>query len=484
MKVVVIGAGMVGARFADDLARLDPEAEIDVLGNEDYEPYNRILLTELLAGRVNLAGLALPKAHDRVGLWVDRPALSIDREARVVHTFDGALPYDHLVLATGARARVISVPGLRDGLPRGVHVLRTLNDAREISAATLNASHAVVVGGGALGIEAACGLRHRGVSVTLLVNAGLLSRDLDDVPGEMLVDAARDLGIDVVSESPLASISVSDGHTAGVQLADGTAIEAALVVLAVGAEPDVALAAEAGLHTNRGIVVDAELRTNDPHISAIGDCAETPGGVSGLLAPGWSQARALAQSLVSHQPVVLDPIDGAAMRLKAVGLSVTSMGRRASTAVAGERVVSMQDPSVRRFVEVVVRGDTMVGMTCVGDAGLSAQLSVQFDRPGILPRDPLHLLMGAAGPAPAESASPTAMPGATTVCRCNGVTKKDLVHAWDKGCTSVEELAAMTLATTGCGGCKTLVCGIVDWLRDSDSSQSTSVDRESIVTTG
>jgi len=116
----------------------------------------------------------------------------------------------------------------------------------------------------------------------------------------------------------------------------------------------------------------------------------------------------------------------------------------------------------------VTRGDTLVGMTCVGSADLAAHLSTQFDRPGMLPADPMHLLMGASAPGAVESASPTTMPAATTVCRCNGVTKGDLVHAWDAGATSVASLAGATLATTGCGGCTKLVCGIVDWLRQTD----------------
>ena len=127
MRVVVVGAGMVGSRFADELSRLDPTTEIDVLGAEPYEPYNRVLLTELLAGRADLAGLLLPRPT-AARVHAARPALRIDRAGKVVHTADGDLPYDHLVLATGARALVIPVPGLRDALPRGAHVLRTLDD--------------------------------------------------------------------------------------------------------------------------------------------------------------------------------------------------------------------------------------------------------------------------------------------------------------------------------------------------------------------
>lgn len=489
VRVVVIGAGMVGSRFADELNRLDDAMEIDVLGEESYEPYNRVLLTELLAGRVDLAGLSLPQpAGKRIRIWQDAAALGIDRERQIVHTGERDFGYDHLVFATGARARIIPIPGLRDGLPGGAHVLRNLNDTRDIAAATLNARHAVVIGGGPLGLEAACGLRHRGVDVTVMsVMDTLLDRDLDASVAEVVENAAADLGIAFVGGAQIASISTANGRVTDVCMAGGTTYPADLIVLACGTVPETTLAVAAGLQTHAGIVVGADLRTQtDTRISAIGDCAETPAGVSGLVAPGWAQARALARSIAGDVRVGNTEIAGSAMRLKAVGLSVITMGVRESGAADGDRVVALHDRKERRFVEVVVRDDTLVGITCVGDPEIGAHLSTQFDRPGILPADPLHLLMGtAAGQAP-EAASPTTMPSITTVCRCNGVTKGDLVHAWGGGCASVEALAEKTLATTGCGGCKPLVCGIVDWLGASDplppdSSQQPAAPREPTV---
>ncbi|MET0819777.1 MAG: FAD-dependent oxidoreductase [Aeromicrobium sp.] len=484
-KVVVIGAGMVGHRLADELGRLAPHLEVDVLGDESYEPYNRVMLTELVAGRIDLAGLMLPlPGTGRVRVRAGTRALEIDRERRTVVTAGGDFDYDLLVLATGARARVIDVPGLRDGLPRGVHVVRRIDDARDIRAATLNASQAVVVGAGPLGVETACALRHRGVDVTLVASSGLLGRDLDPAVAAVAGDQAESLGIAVATGAGVASVGVRDGRVDAVHLDDGRVLPAGLVVLACGSAPETALAAEAGLATNVGIVVDEALRTTDPTVFAVGDCAETPAGVSGLVAPGWDQARALARSIALGETADLPAIAGAAMRLKAVGMSVVTMGVRTSTALPEDRVVSLSDRQARRHVELVTRGDALVGVTCVGAPELASYLSTQLDRPGMLPADPMQLLMGAAVPAAVESASPTTMPASTTVCRCNGVTKGDLVHAWDDGATSVESLAAATRATTGCGGCTTLVCGIVDWLQTTDPapvSQTTSVVREANV---
>jgi assimilatory nitrate reductase electron transfer subunit len=486
-KVVVIGAGMVGHRFADELGRLAPHLEVDVLGDESYEPYNRVMLTELVAGRIDLAGLTLPSpGTGRVRVRAGARALEVDRRRRRVVTADGDFDYDVLVLATGARARIVDVPGLRDGLPRGAHVVRRLDDARDIAAATLNASQAVVVGAGPLGVETACALRHRGVDVTLVASSGLLGRDLDPDVASVAGDQAESLGIVVATGAGVASVGVREGRVDAVHLDDGRVLPAGLVVLACGVAPETALAADAGLATNVGIVVDESLRTTDPSVFAIGDCAETPSGVSGLVAPGWDQARALARGIARGEAVDLPAIEGSAMRLKAVGMSVVTMGVRSSTARPDDRVVSLSDRQARRHVEIVTRGDALVGVTCVGSPELASYLSTQLDRPGMLPADPMQLLMGASAPGVVESASPTTMPASTTVCRCNGVTKGDLVHAWDEGATSVESLADATRATTGCGGCTKLVCGIVDWLQTTDPapvSQTASGVRETNVPT-
>jgi len=475
MKVVVVGAGMVGHRFADELHRLDPDAEITLLGEENYEPYNRVLLTELLAGRVDLAGLTLAALDDAVDVRLGEPVLEIDREHKVVVTANESFEYDHLVLAAGAQARVLPVPGLRDGLPRGAHVLRGLDDARDVKAAALNARHAVVIGGGPLGLEAAAALRHRGVGVTVLsIMDTLLDTVLDPTVSSIVEATSADLGIEFLGGIQIESVAVKNGHVEAVHVTlpddeGARVIEAQIVVLAAGAVPDTRLASAAGLETAQGIVVGHDLRTTlDPSISAIGDCAQTAVGTSGLVAPGWAQARELAKSLVHGTLIEPVPVTGSMLKLKAVGMDVVTMGRRASTADSHDRVVNLHDVAGRRHVEVVVRDDTLVGATCVGAPDIAAHLSTQFDRPGMIPADPLQLLLGSAGGSVSEAPSPTTMPKSTTVCRCNGVSKGDLVREWENGCTTVEALAEKTLATTGCGGCKSLVCGIVDWLTEVD----------------
>lgn len=472
MRVVVVGAGMVGHRFADDLARLAPHAEVDLVGAEPHAPYNRVLLTELLAGRVEPDALTLPRPAAPVRVWAGAEALHLDRERRVVATAERTFGYDHLVLATGARARRLPVDGLGDPMPRGAHVLRSLQDARAVEVAALHARRTVVVGSGPLGLEAACALAHRGVPVTLVsASATVLARDLDPEAGEVVGRSLRGLGLDVREAAVLEAVETVDGRVAGVRLDSGT-VKADLLLLACGSEPETRLARAAGLAVDGGVVVDADLATGDPRVSAIGDCARTPGGTSGLVGPGWQQAAALARRLAGASPAPAAIVAGAAMRLKAAGLDVVTEGVRGSVAEPDDRVLAVHDPRAGRHVEVVVRGDELAGFTCVGDGDLAAHLSTQVGRPGVLPPDPLQLLLGTSGAAPTASGSPTTMPAATTVCRCNGVTKGDLVDAWEDGCTSVPALADRTRATTGCGGCLRLVQGVAQWLEQVDPPAS------------
>lgn len=479
MRVVVVGAGMVGHRFADELTRLSPDAEVDLVGAEPDAPYNRVLLTELLAGRVDLAGMTLPRPAAGVRVWTDAEALGVDRERRLVVTAERTFGYDHLVLATGAHARRLPVAGLGDPLPGGAHVLRTLHDAREVKAAALNARRAVVVGSGPLGVEVACALRHRGVPVTLVsASATVLARDLDPVAGEVVGASLRGLGLDVRDAAVLEGVEVVDGRVAAVHLDTGT-LEADLLVLACGSEPETRLARAAGLDVDGGVVVDAGLATRDPRVSALGDCARTPSGTSGLVGPGWQQAAALARRLAGHPAASVTPVAGAAVRLKAVGLDVVTEGVRGSTASATDRVLTVHDPRAGRHVEVVVRDDVLAGFTCVGAAEVAAHLATQVRRPGVAPPDPLHLLLGASVPA-AAAAGPATLPASATVCRCQGVTKGDLEAAWHDGCTSVPALVDRTRASTGCGGCRDLVRGVAGCLERvaPPPSQPDAADRE------
>jgi len=474
-RVVVVGAGMVGHRFVEELVRRDTDERfaVELVGEEEYEPYNRILLSDVLAGRADLKAISLPlPAADRVRFWRGVAAVSVDREAGSVQLSDGTgRTFDRLVLATGARAFVPPLRGL-EVPPRHVHVLRTLDDCRNIAARAINARHAVVLGGGVLGLEAACGLARRGVAVTVVdLDDHVMAAQLDAPAALVLAARLADLGVQVVTGASVGEVISAQGSCVGVRLTDGRMLAADLLLVSCGVRANADLAHDAGLEVQGGIVVDEALRTADPRVHAIGDCARAPGGTPGLLAPGWRQAERLAALIVGATPRTEEPSPGEPVRLKAAGIDLVTMGVRASAAEVTDRVVTVADHGGRRHVDLVVRrdatgADALVGVTCLGAPDVAASLSVAFDRRTPLPVDPLALLLPAGRVE--ESLSPVRMPGTTTVCRCNGVSKKEIVSAWEAGADTVEAVAAATRATTGCGGCHEVVCGLVDWLGESD----------------
>lgn len=485
-RIVVVGHGMVAARFLDDLDRCAATTgnafDVTVLGDEPYEPYNRLMLSEVVAGRADVNALTLPAAPGGTTVHRGCAATELDRENAVVRDEHGnEHPYDTVVLATGSAARVPPIEGLDDpehGL-RGVRPLRTIDDCRELLAATSRIGHVTVLGGGLLGVEVACGLRTRDVDVTVVHLGGhLMERQLDETSGAVARHTLADLGMDVRTGVGLQRVHRDNGNVTAVELTDGSIINTDLIVLSAGVAPRTQLAQDAGLPTEHGIVVDLDLRSPaDPTVAAIGDCAQTPDGCPGLLAPGWGQAHRLARQLCGLDDAPEAGAPGSdVVKLKAVGLEVVTLGAALPAdelAPGAPRVVSLVDARARRSVRVAVQDDRVIGAVCVGASAVAADLTVAFERRTPLPADPALLLVR--GPAAAgvpTVQTPTAMPSSATVCRCNGVTKKAIVDAHICGDRSVAEVACRTRATTGCGGCTGIVQGLIDWMDEINPDQT------------
>ncbi|MEU4399364.1 FAD-dependent oxidoreductase [Micromonospora orduensis] len=475
-RIVIVGNGMAGARLASELHAREGDRKVTVLGAEPHRAYNRIMLSTLLAGRIGEPDVELTEAAGHgIDMRTGVPVTTVDRSAREVRTADGErIGYDHLVLATGARAVVPPLPGLDPAdLPPRVVPFRTLDDCRRIIAAAHGARSALVLGGGLLGLEAARGLATRGLTTTVVHHTGhLMERQLDPAAGAVLAGTLAALGVTIQLAVPATGV-VADDTGVRLDLADGRSLRADLLVLSCGVRPDTALARAAGLTVRRGVVVDDRLRTGDRSISAIGDCAEHDGTLTGLVAPAWAQARVLADVLTGTDPLARYRPRPVVTRLKAAGIDLAAMGEAVGGGPGEE--LTFTDPARGTYARLRIRDERLVGAILLGDNPAVGTVIQLFDRGHPVPSDRRALLLGRAlgTTAAAPAASPALMPDAATVCQCNTVTKGALVRCWRSGARTVDAVVAATRAGTGCGGCRDAVAGIVDWLSEAESVEVT-----------
>jgi assimilatory nitrate reductase electron transfer subunit len=436
MRTVIVGNGMAGSRLAGELRSRDRRMPITVFGAEKSRPYNDV--------------------DARLGLPVTR----IDRRERTVTSADGDVtPYDALVLATGSAPVVPALPGLG---AEGVVVFRTIADCRAIVRYAESARCAVVVGGGLLGLEAARGLAGRGLPVTVVHRAGhLMDRQLDPEAGGVLRRTLRELGVRTLLDVRLSAARAVGGRVTGVELDDGTVLDADLVVLACGIRPETGLAAASGLAVDRGVVVDDRLRSvDDPGVHAIGECAQHQGTVYGLVAPAWEQARVVADVLTGQAA----RYEGSRLvtRLKAAGIELAAMGETGLGDDEAE-VVRFTDPTRGTYKKIVIRDGRLAGAILLGETATAGLLTQLYDHAAPLPADRLQLLFEGVGTAtPVDT--PVRIPDTATVCQCNNVSKGRIRASWEAGARDVPAVAADTRATTGCGGCRDTVAGILEWL--------------------
>jgi nitrite reductase (NADH) large subunit len=359
-RIVVIGNGIAGVTAADHVRRRHPDCAVDVVAAEPHPLYNRMGISRLIYGRSAMLGLhLLPDAwydDNRITCWLNTRAHAIDRETGEVLLGTGErLPYDRLILATGSEAYAPEIPGF--GRP-GTFVLRTASDALRIRefVQRVGAAHALVAGGGLLGLEAAYAMHKLGLRTTVLERGRwLLRRQLDERAGELLRGYLANLGIEVLLESETAALE--DGHAV---TGDGSRLRADVFLVAAGIAPSVELARGAGLATARGVLVDDHLRTSDERIFAAGDIAEWRDAILGLWPVAVEQAEVAAENAVGGARAYAGTVPQT--MLKVVGVELLSIG-----AITGPNERIDEDAESLRYRKLVAdEGGRVVGAILLG----------------------------------------------------------------------------------------------------------------------
>ncbi|OWK46410.1 nitrite reductase large subunit NirB [Fimbriiglobus ruber] len=463
-RLVIIGNGMAGARFAEDVIAADPNHEFDIVmfGDEPYGNYNRILLSNVLNGAQDAKEIFLNPldwyAANGVTLHAGKRVTRVDRENKVVYADGVEEPYDVLVFATGSRPFVPPIPGTT---LHGVFLFRTIDDCRNIASFAQGKKHAVVIGGGLLGLEAAKGLMTHNLDVTVVeMGPWLMGVQLDEAGGKVLQQTIEKLGIRALTS---ASTKEFVGHTEvrAVRFADGTEILADMVVVSAGIRPNKELAQECGLTVDRAIVVDDTLQTSDPNVFSVGECAQHRGMVYGLVAPIWEQTKVLAGRLTGKSPDAEYVGSKLATKLKVMGVELASMGR-VSDVKPTDEVVQFSEPARQVYWKAIVREGKVVAGCLLGDLGPADDIVRHFMQETPAPARRLELFFGAKTEVAGGDFSLADMPDDRQICDCNGVSKGTICGAIRAGKCTVQAVGKATRAGSGCGSCKKLVKGLIE----------------------
>ena len=495
MKLVMVGNGMAGVRTLEELLKLAPDLyDITVFGAEPHPNYNRSLLSPVLAGEQTVDDIVLNPLdwyqEHNITLHMGKKVVKIDRKNRAVEAEDGTrAEYERLLLATGSNPFILPVPGA--DLP-GVISFRDIADVDAMIQASSQYRHAVVIGGGLLGLEAANGLMKRGMDVTVVhIAPWLMERQLDEPAARLLQKSLATKGMKFLLQKQTAELvkgGCSDSSPAGDSdrvasikfkpdlsnvEGDGDCIPADLVVMAVGIRPNTELAESSGLHCNRGIVVNDTMQTFDPRIYSVGECAAHRGIAYGLVAPLFEQAKVCANHL-AHYGIGRYEGSVTSTKLKVTGIDLFSAG----DFVGGEGTESIlySDPIGGVYKKLVIKDNKLVGGVMYGDT-VDGAWYFSLLRDGRNVNDIRDKLMfgesnlGDAGHQGQNKAA--AMTDDMEVCGCNGVCKGDIVKAIrEKGLFTLEDVRKHTKASSSCGSCTGLVEQILAVTAGGDYSAS------------
>jgi len=483
LKLVMVGNGMAGVRALEELLKLTPDLyDITVFGAEPHPNYNRILLSPVLAGEQTMDEIVLNPfdwyRDNGITLHAGWKVTEVDRVKRLV-TAENATgerrtaPYDRLLLATGSNPFMLPIPGRELD---GVLAYRDMADTQAMIDAAQKYQHAVVIGGGLLGLEAANGLMKRGMQVTVVhVAEWLMERQLDRVAGSMLQRSLEARGMQFrLGAHTQELLGDADGRVRSVLFKDGTHVPAELVVMAVGIRPNTALAEHMHLHCERGIVVSDTLQTvTDPRIYAVGECAAHRGIAYGLVAPLFEQGKVLANHLAEFG---IGRYTGSltSTKLKVTGIDLFSAGDFMGSTDGSTEEIVLSDPHDGVYKKLVIRNDQLIGACLYGDT-VDGSWYFKLLRDGRSVADIREKLMfgesniGDVGHAGHNKAA--AMPDDAEVCGCNGVKKGTICKAiQEKGLFTLDEVRKHTKASASCGSCTGLVEQILMFTAGGDYS--------------
>ena len=460
-KLVIVGNGMAPGRMLEHLLDAAPgRYGVTIFNAEPRVNYDRIMLSPVLSGEKDYEEIIIHGdgwyINNGITLYKGHKVVAIDRGTKTVTSNHGVtVSYDKLVIATGSVPFILPVPG--NNLA-GVLTYRDLDDVNAMLLAAQSTAKAVVIGGGLLGLEAAAGLKARGMEVTVLhLMPTLMERQLDPAAGYLLQKAVEARGIEIVTKANTKAI-LGKGRAEAVELADGRKIPATLVVMAAGIRPNAWLAQEAGLDVGRGIRVDAGMTTSDPDILAIGECAEVGGHTYGLVAPLYEMARVAAGRLAGVDNAIFVHSD-TPTKLKVTGIDLFSVGDFADGEDREEIV--LRDASAGLYRRLVLKDNRIIGTVLFGDTLDGAWFTDLKKREVDITEMRDTLIFGQAyqGGSPLDPmAAVAALPDEAEICGCNGVCKGKISGAIaSKGLTSLEDVRAHTKASASCGSCTGLV---------------------------
>jgi nitrite reductase (NADH) large subunit len=444
--ILVVGGGIAGQSVCERVRERDPDVPLTLLCKEPELPYDRVALSRLLAGETTPDALRLRPAEWYADRDIDVRFAAADDlrldSGECVLAGGGVVRFDRAVLCTGSDPLLPPLEGI--DLP-GVIAFRDPGDCAAIAERAESARHAVVIGGGLLGLEAARGIVGLGCPTTVIhLVDRLMERQLDPGAAALLLAAMCELGVEVRLETATTSLIGAEA-VEGLRFVDGSELEADVVVVSIGIRPQVELARRSGLEIGRGIVVDDKMVTSQARALAVGECAEHRGMVYGLVAPIHEQAAVAAQTLTSGGAAYTGSVQSA--KLKVMGVDLVAVGE-----ASGAREVVSADTAAGSYRKLVLDADGQAaGAVLLGDTRGHELLLEKVKL-----REPVADLLGLLQQAGESSAAD--LPDSAQVCNCNGVCKGEIAAAIrDKSLGSTQEVVTVTRAGAGCGSCKPLV---------------------------